>query len=136
MACDLNFPTEWLNSKPEEPYTKFATNREVIFAMLKERTQGKPRQTSASRNAQASAASGHSLSPAQLREISDKVRAIKIFVGTDDYMVDASNSRYIARAMGVPIVEYPGGGHMLCDMVPVDFHRDLFELFASPRDST
>ncbi|KAJ3415102.1 hypothetical protein HDV05_005510 [Chytridiales sp. JEL 0842] len=129
--CELGFPEAWLEAPDIEFGGKYKTHRDRIYAMLTERSKNKTRQTAQGRKLQTTAVSTHVIPDDRLKIIGSLCVPLRVYTGSHDTTVPASHSEHLAKVLGAPLEVLEGGGHMLSDMFPEEFHASLIRFFES-----
>ncbi|KAJ3290473.1 hypothetical protein HDU79_003182 [Rhizoclosmatium sp. JEL0117] len=104
----LNYSREWLGQESVD--VKGKSNQEVRVDALME----DPEQSVDAANAQFSAALKHYVSKERLKGIVDKKVPVLVVTGTNDQLVNPSNSIYLAKALEAKVYrKFEGAGHLV-----------------------
>ncbi|CAO3649087.1 unnamed protein product [Mucor hiemalis] len=129
-AITLVFPTEWLQSKPEdEDYSEYATNKDMAVATFLARIDRTRPQPLRGNIGQTAAALRHYVSDERLKKIKDSGLPVIVMTGTWDNLVNPKNSYHLAEVLGCHLEVFEGSGHALPTEQSLRYNKFIDEHF-------
>ncbi|KAI8391024.1 Alpha/Beta hydrolase protein [Radiomyces spectabilis] len=130
-AIGLLYPDDWLDKKPDNPESSFATNREMAttnFLARAKRTRVQPIQGNLGQTA---ACLTHCVSDDRLREIKRAGLPILVVTGTWDNLVRPESSYHMKDVLEARFELFQGSGHAIPEEQPDRYNRLLDEHFTA-----